>query len=543
MEEEHKVYDYGIKYYVSRIRDNFYELYPLALVKGQIDYPNGQFITEDGTIPILVDRHSLTDLEVIGQVYSEDELRKLYDYDDEDLSFLEEYFYSDYKDTILLISTSKDSDYFKKSEINIAPLLNQEAVVSCTISNDDPTVLLNNDALNELLEVNTKEELVELLRKYQKLLKTFQNMYHHEDVTSISVSNGKVTKIETKKSVSQLKLKEKETQADIDLKERLASKDISYNGLRKAIKEEIFGHDAEVDTFAQRLYMNFTALDGEPVESILLVGPTGTGKTETVRVACRYLNIPFFETNAANLVPQGIKGTSIEDVIVGLYEQANCQIGPAERGCIFLDEFDKLNDSDLEIKTAIKNILLTFTAGGTFPINTDRFYFDFNSTMTIKVYAGVFDKINGQTTTIGFNNSLGKQQVLKTEEELRKSIIKNGYFTDEELSRISKILFYQELSRETRKDILLHAKSSEFAKKKSRYKRQFGLDLIASEDFIDAILDSISEDTEGMRNINNKLKSVLDTAEKTILENDGKKYKQLILTRDTVTNPSQFDLS
>lgn len=543
MDATRKEYDYGIKYYVSKIRDDFYELYPICLVKGQIDYINGQFMTDDGTIPILVDKHSLTDLEIIGQVYSEDELRKLYDYDDEDLSFLEDYFYNEYKDVLLLLTVSKDSDYFKKSEINIAPLLNQETIVSCTINNGDPTVVLNNDAFNELLDVKTKEELVTLLKRYQKLLKRFQDMHHRDGITKVSISNGTVTGIETIRSVSELKKKEQEAQAALVIKERMSSKDVSYNGLRKALKEEIFGHDKEIDTFAQRLYMNYTALDGEPVESILLVGPTGTGKTETVRVACRYLNIPFFETNSANLVPQGIKGTSIEDVIVALYEQANCQIEIAERGCIFLDEFDKLNDSELEIKTAIKNILLTFTAGGTFPINTDRFYFDFNSTMTIKVYAGVFEKVNGKTTSIGFNNSLEDRQVLKTEEELRKSIIKNGYFTDEELSRISKMLYYQELSRETRKNILLHAKSSEFAKKKARYKRQFGLELIASDDFIDSILDSISEDVEGMRNINNKLKSVLDEAEKALLENEDKKYKRLILTRDTVTNPSSFDLS
>ena len=185
---------------------------------------------------------------------------------------------------------------------------------------------------------------------------------------------------------------------------------------------------------------------------------------------------------------------------------------------------------------------MTFTAGGTFPINNDRFYFDFNSAMAIKVYAGVFDKVNGITTTIGFSSNLEHKVILKTEEELRKSIIKNNYFSDEELSRISKILFYKELSRETRKNILLYAKSSEFAKKKARYKRQFGLELIATEDFVEEILDSIPTDTQGMRNVNNKLKSVLDEAEKALLDDEEKGHKRLVLTKETVTNPKNFDL-
>ena len=86
--------------------------------------------------------------------------------------------------------------------------------------------------------------------------------------------------------------------------------------------------------------MNYTALDGEDVESILLVGPTGTGKTETVKAACEYLDIPYFFINASNIVPQGIKGMSIEDVIVGLFEAANYDEKIAQRGLIFLDEFD-----------------------------------------------------------------------------------------------------------------------------------------------------------------------------------------------------------
>ena len=78
--------------------------------------------------------------------------------------------------------------------------------------------------------------------------------------------------------------------------------------------------------------MNYTAIDGEPVESILIVGPTGTGKTETVKAASEYLCIPFFEANASNLVPQGIKGTSLEDIAISLYEFAQKDIKLAERG-------------------------------------------------------------------------------------------------------------------------------------------------------------------------------------------------------------------
>ena len=149
--------------------------------------------------------------------------------------------------------------------------------------------------------------------------------------------------------------------------------------------------------------------------------------------------------NASNLVPQGIKGMSIEDVITGLYESAGRNLKKAEKGIIFLDEFDKLNDSDLDLKEPVKNILLTFTAGGNFPIDNDRYKFDFNSSRTTKICAGVFDRITEKVKSLGFNSTPEGNEKLGSAEEIRKKIIEKEYFTQEELTRISTILAYNEL--------------------------------------------------------------------------------------------------
>ena len=89
----------------------------------------------------------------------------------------------------------------------------------------------------------------------------------------------------------------------------------------------------------------------------------------------------------------------------------------------------------------------------------------------------------------------------------------------------------------------MYAKASEFAKKLNRYKRQFGVDLIASEDYIDAILDSISNSASGMRSVNNFVKKSIDPAERELLENENKGYKKLVLTKETVDDPKKFDLT
>jgi ATP-dependent Clp protease ATP-binding subunit ClpA len=162
--------------------------------------------------------------------------------------------------------------------------------------------------------------------------------------------------------------------------------------------------------------------------------------------------------------------------------------------------------------------------------------------MTNKIYGGVFERIYERRHSLGFG-AANEKATLGDGEDIRQKIIDKGYFTLEELSRINTILGYDELSRDTKKQILLFSKLSEFVKKRDRYKRQFGIDLKITDEYIDAVLDSLTDKTSGMRSVNNFVKNSIDEAEKAILENERKGYKALILTRDTALNPKKFDIS
>ena len=539
--EKNNLIEYGIKYRVIKLPKKSYILFPVSLEKIQTDI-NG-IIEEKQPIPLLYDGKDLQKSRfVIDNCFALDELEFIYDYAGDEF-FLSEYFYDDYKDTLIYIEMSENKS-LSKYKININTLKEGKLDVSYLLDNNVPSIILNENSLKEVLESNDIRQVRIILEKYRHLVTAFKE-YTKKGITKINVRNGKVRSLETTRKIetdrrTERVITEKKNTNSSSNKSRNQS-DVSYEGLRKAIKEKVFGHDEAIDTFAQKLYMNYTAEEKDTVESILLVGPTGTGKTETVKAACEYLDIPNFSVNASNIVPQGIKGMSIEDVILGLFEAANYDEKKAERGLIFLDEFDKLNESDMDIKSAVKNILLTFTAGGTFPIDNDRYAFNFNSSMVQKVYAGVFQDIVEKPKTLGF---MSKEIIpsLGTEEEMREKIIGKGYFSLEELTRISTILGFEELDRETKKRILLYSKLSEFAKKKERYKRQFDIDLYVDDSYIDAILDTISNSATGMRSVNNYVKRTIDVAERSILSNEGK-YKKLVLTKDTVLNPNKFDMS
>ena len=535
---------YGIKYKVTKLdKDNFL-LFPVCLIKGY-EKKDG-FKTDTEILHYANNREDLKNRYVADMIFDKEELEYVYDYSGEE-EFLENYFYEDHKDVIILVNTESKSGV-SKIDLNFKMVADQSCDAVYCMDESYPVVLLNKKAIEELETCRTKKDLDIVLKRYSELLKSFKDDNRNKKVSRIYVSDGKVNYIETLKHVSTSEIDKsietitnKETDTEKE-EEPVDENGISYNGLRQFIKERVYGHDKEIDTFAQKIYMNYTAADNEPVDSILFVGPTGTGKTETVHAACEYLDIPSYEVNASNIVPQGIKGMSIEDVIVGLYEKAGRKVRKAEKGIVFLDEFDKLNDSDLDLKTSVKNILLTFTAGGNFPIDNDRYRFDFDSSRTTRVYAGVFDRINEKIKSLGFNSVLEFNAVLESDNEIRKKIIEKKYFTQEELSRISTIIAYNDLDRETKKQILTTSKLSEYTKKRDRYKRQFKIDLKADDEFIEALLDTSDKEASGMRSINNHLKRTLNDVEKKILEGEVGTNKQLILTKDTITDSNKFEV-
>ena len=167
--------------------------------------------------------------------------------------------------------------------------------------------------------------------------------------------------------------------------------------------------------------------------------------------------------------------------------------------------------------------------------------------MLSKGFAGVFDRIRDNKSKIGFQiddkNEDKVKKVLRESLSLRDKIVEKEYFTQEELSRVNTILEYCDLDRETRRQILKYSKISELLKKVNRYKRDYDIDVIADESFIDAILDEVNKKNQGMRVVNNLIKDSIDPAEKEILKNEDKGYKKLILSKKTVLNPKDFDIS
>lgn len=516
--------DYGIKYKVIKQKEGLYFLFPIALVKGYAVKDKFYEYSYEQIYKILNSSKDLGEEIIIDSVYSEEELKKLYNCDD--LEFLIDYFESDEKDKIEIVTFQMGQ--IQKVKVETKLFEETDILETYELEQGKPIVTLNNAALEDILTTSTPEEMRARLIRYKSLLQAFERK-EKEGITSIQVKDGNVVKIECNRQI----ILPKDSLDSIASKSSL--QDISVVGLENYIKERVFGHDKEIRTLAKSIIMNYTAVAGEKVEPILLIGPTGTGKTETMHAINSYLNIPLIEINAANLVPQGIKGMSLEDCLYSLITSCNYDLEEAQRGIVFIDEFDKLGRVSVDYKTSVIQILLKFIEGGTFFIDKPIDDYIFDTTMLIKIVAGAFSDLFEEDKTIGFGQA-SSNKVFKPQ-----SITEKEYFGKELITRIPHILVFNELSREEKKKAILFSKISEYLIKKKRYKRQFGVALQADDSYVEALLDKLSEDQKSMRELNNLIIESLDAAEYAMLAQPGK-YRRLILTRRIVEDNSNFNL-
>ncbi len=77
--------------------------------------------------------------------------------------------------------------------------------------------------------------------------------------------------------------------------------------------------------------------------NILLMGPTGTGKTLLAQTLAKYLDVPFTIADATTLTEAGYVGEDVENIILSLIQNANYDIARAQRGIVYIDEIDKLS--------------------------------------------------------------------------------------------------------------------------------------------------------------------------------------------------------
>ena len=134
---------------------------------------------------------------------------------------------------------------------------------------------------------------------------------------------------------------------EVELKDVPKPKDI-----RAILDQYVIGQDEAKKTLSVAVYNHYKRINmgqgkpGEDVElsksNILMIGPTGSGKTLLAQSLARILNLPFAIADATALTEAGYVGEDVENILLKLIQAADYDVEKAERGIIYIDEIDKI---------------------------------------------------------------------------------------------------------------------------------------------------------------------------------------------------------
>jgi len=263
-----------------------------------------------------------------------------------------------------------------------------------------------------------------------------------------------------------------------------------------------------------------------PDPHIMLIGPTGAGKTHIIRTLCRMYDIPFVKMDCAQMVSAGYVGTTIDDALTSLLLKAQSPYD-AERGVVFFDEFDKVS----EMNTVQGNVggvslqqeFLSIIEGGERMVkkSLDRYadYKTFETKNLLLVFSGSFAGIERFIENRNNKNAIGFKPAASPDKSDSHNILKNAMPQDfidfgmipELVGRINYYIALEELSKATLMEIIKNTNDSYL----NAYENFFWIHydkLIIDEEVCEMIADMVIQLKLGARPVRSILQKLLAEA-------------------------------
>jgi ATP-dependent Clp protease ATP-binding subunit ClpX len=290
--------------------------------------------------------------------------------------------------------------------------------------------------------------------------------------------------------------------------------------------------------------------------NVLIVGPTGSGKTLLAKTVAKYLKVPFVVADATSLTEAGYVGDDVESMINMLLNAAGGDVKQAERGIIFIDEIDKIarkgestsitRDVSGEgvqqalLKLVEGTVCRVSGQGGRKHPGVDMM--EINTKDILFIAGGAFvglkdvitNRING--TSIGFSANIKDNKVEGELSEVTPDDLTKFGMIPEFIGRFTTTVSIAELTKEQLVHVLTDVKNNYI----SQYKYLLSLDEIELT-FSDDALDQIAENTlalkTGARGLHTEIERVLMPHMYHVSKYKEKKIKTLNIIRDSVLNP------